>query len=102
MITTKIDDYEVMYSSNAFAPRIWLRSGGKFIGQLIFEHNGSALPPDNLVNGQVNLYYHLEDYENALDLLRNIHDTPVYLLYVGSGWGNENGLVTSVELAGGG
>jgi hypothetical protein len=100
MTTTKIDDYEVMYSSNAFVPRIWLRSGGKFIGQLIFEHNGSALPPDNLVNGQVNLYYHLEDYENALDLLRNIHDTPVYLLYLGSG--GENGLLTSVELAGGG
>ena len=96
MSLTKIDEYEVMYSSNTFVPRIWLKSNDKFIGQLIFEPNGSALPPDNMVNDQVNLYYHLDDYKNAIDLLRNDH--PIYLLYSGSGSGFENGIQTTTEM----
>ena len=51
---TNIDDYEVMYSSNTFVPRIWLKSAYKFIGQLIFQPDGSALPPDDMAGGQVN------------------------------------------------
>jgi hypothetical protein len=67
----KIDEYEVVYSANQFVPRIWLKNGGKYIGQLIFKPNGSALPPDTMAGSQVNLYYHLDDFENAVDLLRN-------------------------------
>jgi hypothetical protein len=87
-----------MYSSNMFIPRIWLKSAGKYIGQLIFKPNGSALPQDNLTSGQVNLYYHLDDFANIIDLLRN--EKPMYLLWVGSGSGNENGIKTTAEPVG--
>ncbi|HMV56101.1 MAG: hypothetical protein K1X60_00415 [Nitrospira sp.] len=83
MALTMIDTYEVMYSANSFVTRIWLKGGNKNLGQLIFKPNGSALPQDNMANGQVNLYYHLDDFQNALDLLRN--EIPMYLLYSGSG-----------------
>jgi len=98
MALTKIDTYEVMYSANSFVPRIWLRNGQNYIGQLIFKPNGTALPPDNQVSGQVNLYYHLDDYTNAIDLLRN--ESPLYLLYSGSGGGFENGIKTTQEMVG--
>jgi hypothetical protein len=98
MALTIIEEYEVMYSANAFVPRIWLKSSNRFIGQLIFMPNGRALPPDNMVNDQVNLYYHLDDYQNTIDLLRNEH--PIYLLYSGSGSGNENGIKTTPEVVG--
>lgn len=98
MALTKIDEYEVMYSANTFVPRIWLKSGGKYIGQLIFKPDGSALPSDTMSGGQVNLYYHLEDFENAIDLLRN--EKPMYLLYSGSGTGFENGIKTTQEPVG--
>lgn len=98
MALTKIDSYEVMYSANKFAPRIWLKNGTNYIGQLIFKPNGTTLPQDNLVSGQVNLYYHLEDFANTLDLLRN--ESPMYLLYSGSGAGFENGIKTTQELVG--
>jgi hypothetical protein len=98
MALTKIDAYEVMYSANTFAPRIWLKNGGKFIGQLIFKPNGSVLPADSMSSGQANLYYHLDDYQNAIDLLRN--EAPMYLLYSGTGPGNENGIKTTEEVVG--
>src|SRR4051812_49991076 len=44
MPITAIDDYEVMYSANRFPPRIWLKAGGGYIGQLTFQPNGAALP----------------------------------------------------------
>ena len=96
MATTLINDYEVMYSANAFPPRIWLSSAGKFIGQLIFHPDGTALPPDGLSGGQVNLQYHLADFQNCAAILRN--EKTVYLLYNGSGF--ENGLMTSQETPG--
>lgn len=98
MLLTKIDEYEVMYSANVNAPRIWLKSSNKYIGQLIFNPNGSALPPDIVVNDQVYLYYHLDDYHNIIDLLRN--EQPMYLLYIGTGSGNENGIKTTAETVG--
>ena len=99
MALTKIDKYAVMYSANRFVPRIWLRSGNKWIGQLIFKPNGSTLPADNMSShNQVNLYYHLDDYQNAIDLLRN--ESPMYLLYSGSGPGYENGIKTTEEVVG--
>jgi hypothetical protein len=99
MAHTKIDTYQVMYSANQFPPRIWLKAAGnESIGQLIFMPNGSPLPQDNMANGQVNLYYHLDDFQNALDLLRN--ESPMYLLYSGSGGGFENGIKTTREVVG--
>lgn len=97
MALTKIDQYEVMYSSNKFPPRIWLKGGGNFIGQLVFMPNGAVLPPDSTSGSQPNLYYHLDDFANTLDLLRN--ETPMYLLF-NPGSGNENGIKTTPEAVG--
>jgi len=98
MTLKKIDDYEVMYSANSFVPRIWLRAAGKGIGQLLFKPNGASLPPDTNIRGSINLYYHLADFQNAIDLLRN--EKPMYLLYSGSGAGFENGIKTTQEIVG--
>jgi len=98
MAITKIDEYEVMYSANTFSPRIWLKSTGKYIGQLIFQPDGTALPADNMAGTQVNIYYHLQSYANCIDLLRN--EKPMYLLYSGSGGGFENGIKTTAEPVG--
>ena len=98
MATTAITDYEVLYSSNTFPPRIWLRNGVKAIGQLIFLPNGSALPPDTQVGTQVNLHYHLDDFPNAIDLLRL--EKPMYLMFNGTGGANENGIKTTQEPVG--
>ncbi len=68
--STVIDEYTVLYSSGTFRPRIWLYSGGKAIGQLYFETNGSALPQDQII-GTPTIFYHREDFANVLDMLRN-------------------------------
>jgi hypothetical protein len=98
MTLTMIEQYEVMYSANKFSPRIWLKSGNKYIGQLIFEADGKALPDDSMQNDQINLYYHLENFEHIIDLLRN--EKPMYLLFSGSGGSNENGIKTTAEQVG--
>jgi hypothetical protein len=98
MASTLINDYEVMYSANTFPPRIWLMNSGKFIGQLIFQPNGTVLPPDSLVGGQAQIHYHLDDFANCATILR--HEKTVYMVYNGSGPGNENGLMTSQLLTG--
>lgn len=98
MSLTRVDAYEVFYSSNSFAPRIGLKHAGNFIGQMIFKPNGTTLPPDSSANGQVNLHYHLDDFQNAIDLLRN--EKPVYLYFNGTGGGAENGIKTMVEKVG--
>jgi hypothetical protein len=98
MALTLIDHYEVMYSANQFPPRLWLQNGGKFIGQLIFMPNGAVLPPDGMSGGQVNLYYHQQDFGNILDVFQR--EKKVYLLYNGSGGGFENGIQTTSELMG--
>ena len=100
MALTKIDTYDVLYSANTFWPRIGLKVGNKFIGQLIFRPNGSALPQDAMANGQVNLYYHLDDFQNVIDLLRN--ESSIYLLFSGSGGGFENGIQTTEDVVGAG
>ena len=95
MPLTQIDEYEVMYSANKFPPRVWLKHGGKYAGQLIFHPDGQTLPPDANPGGQPNLHYHLENFENVIDMLRN--EKPMYLLYSGSGGGFENGIKTTPE-----
>jgi hypothetical protein len=100
MPTTKIDSYQVMYSANSFSPRIWLKSGNTFIGQLIFEADGTTLPVDSSINGNTNVYYHLQNFAHCIDILRN--ESPVFLLFSGSGGGFENGLQTGAERVGDG
>lgn len=98
MALTQIDKFEVMYSANTFPPRIWLLNANNFIGQLIFMPDGTALPQDSMVNGQVNLYYHLENFQNVIDLFRN--ESSLSLLFSGSGGGNENGILTTQDVVG--
>jgi hypothetical protein len=94
--TIKIDEYEVMYSANKFPPRIWLKNAGKYIGQLIFQANGAALPSDVMAGTQYNIHYHLDDFQNCIDLLRN--EKPMYLLWMGPT--GENGIKTLAEAVG--
>ena len=96
MALTKIDEYEVMYSGNKFPPRIWLKNAGKFIGQLIFQPDGAALPADSTSAGQVNIYYHLSNYAHCIDLLRN--EQPMFLLFTAPN--SENGIKTTAEIVG--
>jgi hypothetical protein len=98
MATTLINDYEVMYSANSFPPRIWLKSAGKWIGQLIFHPDGATLHPDGVSGGQAQVHYHLADFENCAGILR--YEKTVYLIFSGSGPGNENGLMTAELLPG--
>ncbi len=95
MAITKIDSYRVIYSANRFAPRIGLKRGDSWLGQLIFMPNGTTLPQDREVNGLAFLYYHLDDFQNAIDLLRN--ESPMYLIFSGSGGGFENCISTTDE-----
>jgi hypothetical protein len=93
---TLILRYTVVYSANRFPPRIWLTGGdGRPLRQqLVFMPNGASLPPDD----SKTLYYHLEDFPNVLDLLRN--EKPVYLHFLGEGGGFENGIRTGQEPVG--
>lgn len=100
-MSVHIDEFEVMYSANTFVPRIWLKGAGKFLGQLIFFPDGRQLPADTKrPDGQVDIYYHLEDFHNVLDLLET--EKNVYLEFCGSGAGNENGILTAAEPVGSG
>ena len=98
VIQVRVDAYEVLYSANGFSPRIALKNAGNYIGQLLFLPNGAALPADTVVNKQAQLHYHLEDFRNVVDLLRN--EKPIYLYYSGSGSGFENGIKTMIEKVG--
>ena len=64
----------------------------------IFLPNGAALPADTVVNKQAQLHYHLDDFRNAIDLLR--YEKPIYMFYNGSGGGFENGIRTMSEKVG--
>ncbi|MCY7353194.1 MAG: hypothetical protein LH606_21470 [Cytophagaceae bacterium] len=98
MANTKITSYVIFYSANTFSPRIWLKSEDKFVGQLTFMRHDDALPEDKLVNGQINLFYRLADFQNVMDMLRN--EQPIYLSFNGSGGGNENAILTGSEMVG--
>ena len=92
--TTKIEKYSIIYSANSFRPRIALYAAGETLGQLIFHPSDASLPADGPVHGSVQLHYHVEDFANVLDLLRN--EKPLYFFYngPGGGGGNENGVKT--------
>ncbi len=85
----KIEEYIVTYPANKRTPRINLVAGsGEFVGELIFMPNGTTLPADT----QTQAHYHLEDFANVLDLLRN--ERPIYYIHNGPGDDNANGLQT--------
>jgi hypothetical protein len=65
---------------------------------MMFLPNGATLPADTVSNNQVQLHCHLDDFQNAIDLLRN--EKPIYMYYNGSGGGFENGIKTMVEKVG--
>ncbi len=94
----RVDAYEVLYSANGFSPRIALKNAGNYIGQLLFLPDGAAQPADTVVNKQAQLHYHLGDFRNVVDLLRN--EKPIYMYYNGSGSGFENGIRTMSERVG--
>jgi hypothetical protein len=95
MSTLEIGKYTVQYAANGFPPRIWLyNTTGGNIGQVVFRPNGASLPADN----SGSLYYHLDDFQNVIDVLRN--EKPVYWSFVGTGSGNENAIRTSQEAVG--
>jgi hypothetical protein len=97
--TTEITSYLIIYSANTFRPRIGLLNANQFIGQLMFYPNGAALPTDfQRPNGQVDLHYHLDDFHNLLDIVRN--EKPVFLNFNGSGPGFENNIRTGDEPTG--
>jgi hypothetical protein len=73
--TDNIDEYSISYTPNS-PPSIGLYSAGKNVGKLVFKPNSEVLPP---VEGTpITLYYHLEDFQNIIDILRN--EKPVMLL----------------------
>ncbi len=53
---------------------------------------------DNYIGSSGNGNEYDDDYYNAIDLLRN--ESPMYLLYSGSGPGFENGIKTRQEIVG--
>lgn len=98
MLNAVVHHYTVMYSSNAFTPRIGLKSNGSFVAQLLFHPDGQALPADGVLDGQPQLHYHLADFANIIDLLRN--EKPLRVIYTGSGAGFENTLEVFDERVG--
>ena len=85
----KIAEYIVTYPTNRRTPRINLVAGsGEFVGELIFMPNGATLPADT----RNQAHYHLDDFANVLDMLRN--ERPIYYVHNRPGDDNANGLQT--------
>lgn len=94
METIKLDSYLVVYPSGDGAPRIWLRAGNAYVGQVVFWPDGDPLPNDT--PDQVD--YHRREYPNVLDLLRN--EGPVFLFSMDLDDGVFTALMTGVEAVG--
>ena len=82
--TTQIDRYTVWYRSNKSIPTIslWKDNVNKNIASLSFRPNGSVLPNDSSYDGTAFLFFHLEDFANIIDLLRN--EKPIFLWWDGT------------------
>ena len=83
--TTSIDRYSVEYKySNASNPTIslWKNGVNRNIASLSFRPNGSVLPQNYSTLGTAFLFFHLEDFANIIDLLRN--ENPVFLFLDGT------------------
>ena len=79
--TTNIDRYSINYYSNTSVPLIslWKNGVNRNIASLAFRPNGSVLPSDFSRDGTAYLFFHLEDFANIIDLLRN--EKPMFLFY---------------------
>ncbi len=88
-----IDAYSVIYSSRNGMRRIGVKRGTTYVGDLFFHPDNAALPADQLSDGHIVLNYHLRDFANILDLLRN--EKPLYLWYHGAN--SDNGLWSGDE-----
>lgn len=89
MPRTQIEKCRVIHSAKTFR---------RCIGPRGLHADGAVLPQDGSNDTQPQLHYHLDDFQNAIDLLRNV--TPVYLLYNRSRGGFGNALVTDTETVG--
>lgn len=96
--TTRIDRFDVIYSSNFHAPRIGLVNAGKYFATLVFYPNNQALPPDTIKNNQFMLFYHLDDFQNIKELLET--EKNIFALWAGTGQGFENAILTTDEPVG--
>jgi len=94
--TTRIDQFEVIYSSNTFSPRIGLINGGKFFATLVFCPNNQPLPSDTIKNKQFMLFYHLDDFQNVREMLET--EKNLYALWAGPS--GENAILTTEEPVG--
>lgn len=98
MPRTQIEKCRVIHSAKTFHRCIGPLTGGARIGPRGLHADGAVLPQDGSNGTQPQLRYHLDDFQNAIDLLRNV--TPVYLLYNRSRGGFGNALVTDPETVG--
>jgi hypothetical protein len=93
-VNYKIEDYKVTYATLSRGTRIGLTCERDFFGTLHFKPNGSTLPIETFPSrNHVCLYYHLDDFQNILDLLRNDIDS-LYLFYGDEGTGYDCGIST--------
>ena len=82
IFTVNIDNYSVVYDN--VSPTIVLESAGNSVGVLVFKPNGAILPQNttNTIGSPprqyYSLYYHFDDFQNVIDILRN--EKPVYIL----------------------
>jgi hypothetical protein len=53
MALTTIDEYEVTYTADTFAPRSWLKTEGAFIVQLVFHLSALGLPAETQVDADL-------------------------------------------------
>ncbi len=98
MAGTKIDSYEIVYSSGKFPARILLKASNSIFAQLAFYPNNTVLPPDGYSSGRNSINYHTEDFRNCIDILRN--ESPVF--FSCNGAGSENSINTGGENVGDG
>ena len=105
-ISFNIDEYSVQYNSNS-PPQIILKSlsGGDWGGKLIFKPNGEILPAPAANTASpppryITLYYHLDDFQNVIDVLRNEKPVWIFLQYYSFPGTTSAGITTREEPVG--
>ena len=86
-ITKDFDQYRLQYYSEQAYIECW--KGGVPAGTIVFQKDGVPLPPNELVNNRIVLYYLLSRFNEVISILR--HEKPLYL------WLNPNNLMGSVS-----
>ena len=85
-VSYKIEGYDLTYSTIRHGPQIHLTCERDVSQTLYFRPNGSTLPWNCR-----DLYYHLDDFQNIHDLLRN-HMDSLYLYLGNEGTGYDCGI----------